>query len=78
MGAGLPTIVYNISPFDLLIPSDKVIKIEENCNESLKYKLLGLLSTDQRKNFGLRGQKFVFNTFTLEKMTNNYYDLLNN
>ena len=78
MGAGLPTIVYNIPPFDYLFPPDKVIKIEKDYNEQLKFKLLHLLSTDKRREFGLKGQKFVYKTFTIEKMANYYYDLLNN
>jgi len=78
MGAGLPTIVYNIPPFDLLFPSDKVMKIEKNYNDQLKLKLFDLLSSDERQKFGLKGQKFVLNTFTLEKMASQYYDLFNN
>ncbi len=75
MGAGLPTIVYDIPPFDLLFSSDKVIKIEKNNNEQLKLKLRNLLNTDARQKLGLRGQEFVSNNFTLEKMANDYNDL---
>ena len=76
MGAGLPTIVYNLSPFDLLFPSEEVIKIEKSSEDQLKYKLLDLQSMDKRQKFGLRGQKYVYDTFTIEKMVDNYYDLL--
>ena len=78
MGAGLPAIVNDISPFDLLFPQDEVIKIEKNNKEELKLKLLHLLSSDERKKFGIEGQEFVLNTFTIEKMADNYYDLFNN
>ena len=78
MSAGLPTIVNNISPFDLLFPSDKVIKIEKNNHEQLKLKLLDLLSHDERQKFGLKGQAFVSITFTIDKMVKSYYDLFNN
>ena len=73
-----PTIVNNISPFDLLFPSDKVIKIEKNNHEQLKLKLLDLLSHDERQKFGLKGQAFVSITFTIDKMVKSYYDLFNN
>ncbi len=78
MGAGLPTIVNNISPFDCLFPSDKVIKIEKNNNEELKFKLLELLSANKRQKLGLKGQEFVSTTFTLEKMVSHYYNLFKN
>ncbi len=77
MGAGLPTIVYDLSPFDLLFSSEEVIKIEKNSEDHLKYKLLDLQSMDKRKKFGLRGQKYVLDTFTIEKMVDSYNDLLN-
>jgi len=76
MGAGLPTIVYNLSPFDLLFPSEQVIKLEKNSEHQLKYELLDLQSMDKRQKFGLKGQKYVLDTFTIEKMVDNYYDLL--
>ena len=77
MYAGLPAIVYNIPPFDLIFPSDKVFKIEKNNNEQLKFKFLDLLSSIERKKFGLNGQKFVSESLTIEKMANDYYDLFN-
>ena len=77
MGAGLPTIVYDLSPFDLLFMSEEVIKIKKNSEDHLKYQLLDLQSIDKRKKFGLRGQKYVLDTFTIEKMVDSYHDLLN-
>ncbi len=77
MAAGLPTIVYNIPPFDLLFPSEEVIKIEKNSKEQLKHELLDLQLIDKRQKVGFKGQKYVLDTFTIEKMADNYYDLLN-
>jgi len=77
MGAGLPTIVYNTSPFDELFPSDELIKLDLNFKNQLKHELLDLLIADRRKMIGLKGQKYVLDTYTIEKMANKYYHLLN-
>ena len=76
MSAGLPTIVYDIPPFDSLFQSDMVIKLDKNNEDDLRNNLLDLLSLHERKKIGVRGQKYVSKHFTLEKMANNYYDLL--
>ena len=78
MGAGLPTIVNNIPPFDRLFPSDKLIKIEKNNYNQLKFKLNELLSIDNRQKFGLEGQKFVSKNFTLQNMAKKYFELFEN
>ena len=77
MGAGLPTIVYNTAPFDELFPSDELIKLDLNSKNQLKHELLDLLIADRRKMIGLKGQKYVLDTYTIEKMANKYYHLLN-
>ena len=76
MSAGLPTIVYDIPPFDSLFQSDMIIKLDKNNDEDLRNNLLDLLSLRERQKIGVRGQKYVSKHFTLEKMANNYYDLL--
>ena len=77
MGAGLPTIVYNVPPFDYLFPPGKVIKIEKDYNEQLKLELFHLLSSKNRQKLGLEGQKFVLKTFTKEKMADEYFEIIN-
>ena len=76
MSAGLPTIVYDIPPFDSLFQSDMIIKLDKNNDEDLRNNLLDLLSIHERQKIGVKGQKYVSKHFTLEKMANNYYDLL--
>ena len=76
MSAGLPAIVYDIPPFDSLFQSDRVIKLDKNNVDDLRNNLLDLLSLHERQKIGVKGQKYVSKHFTLEKMANNYYDLL--
>ena len=78
MACGLPVMLYDIPPFNMLFPSDKVVKVDRNVEGDLKNKLLGLLSLDKRENIGLRGQEFVTENFTVQKMAKEYIELFNN
>ena len=78
MACGLPVMLYDIPPFNMLFPSDKVVKVDRNVEGDLKNKLLGLLLLDKRENIGLRGQEFVTENFTVQKMAKEYIELFNN
>ena len=78
MACGLPVILYDIPPFNILFPSDKVVKVDRDIEDDLKLKLLGLLSLDKRESIGLGGLEFVTENFTAHKMAKEYIKLFNN
>ena len=78
MACGLPVILYDIPPFNILFPSDKVVKVDRDIEDDLKLKLLGLLSLNKRESIGLGGLEFVSENFTAQKMAKEYIKLFNN
>jgi len=76
MASGLPSIVFDSPPFDKLIPSDCILKINPLLANQL-VDALKLLSTEkERKNLGEKARNFVKEYYSTAKMVNNYMDLI--
>jgi len=76
MACGLPSIVYDIPPFDLIFSPNSVIKVKNKSQTELKESLLNLIDKNARERIGKAGRMFVHEKFSIEKMGNQYYNLL--
>ena len=77
MATGLPVIVYDIPPFDILMPSHVVKKVKYRSQSILKECLLELTDSKRRKIMGMAGSEYVRENFSLEKMASDYFDHIN-
>ena len=75
MACGLPAIVYDIPPFDSLIPSHAAKKIKNKSQTMLKECLIELSDKDERERIGKNGRNYVRENYSVEKMASNYYSL---
>jgi len=75
MAIGLPAIVYDIPPFDSLIPSHTAKKVKNKSQTMLKEHLISLTNKDERERIGKNGRDFVRENYSLEEMSSNYYSL---
>ena len=76
MASGLPVIVYDIPPFDILIPSDVAKKVKHKSQKILKEYLLELRDAKRRKIIGLAGRVYVREKFSLDKMVSDYFNYI--
>lgn len=76
MACGLPSIVYDIPPFDTLFPSNVVEKVKNKSQLELKEKLLGYFDTHKREKIGKSGKIFVNENFSIESMASHYHNLI--
>ncbi len=77
MASGLPVIVYDIPPFDILIPSHVAKKVKHKSQKFLKEYLLEFSDVKKRKMIGLAGREYVREKFSLEKMASDYFHHIN-
>ena len=73
MACGLPAIVYDIPPFDSLIPSHVAKKVKNKSQTMLKECMIDLADKDERERIGKNGRNYVRKNYSLEKMASNYY-----
>jgi glycosyltransferase involved in cell wall biosynthesis len=76
MACGLPSIVYDIPPFDTLFPKNSVVKLKNRSQLELKDNLLQLTDKNKRDKLGKTGRIFVRENFSIEKMGECYFNLL--
>jgi glycosyltransferase involved in cell wall biosynthesis len=75
MAYGLPAIVYDIPPFDSLIPTHAAKKVKNKSQTMLKEHLIDLADKDERERIGKNGRNYVRENYSVEKMASNYYNL---
>ena len=75
MACGLPAIVYDIPPFDSLIPSHAAKKVKNKSQTMLKEYLINLADKNERERIGKNGRNYVREHYSEEKMASNYYNL---
>ena len=75
MACGLPAIVYDIPPFDSLIPSHAAKKVKNKSQTMLKEYLINLADKNERERIGKNGRNYVREHYSVEKMASNYYNL---
>ena len=75
MACGLPAIVYDIPPFDFLIPSHAAKKVKNKSQTILKEYLIDLADKNERERIGKNGRNYVRENYSVEKMASNYYNL---
>jgi len=73
MACGLPSIVYDIPPFDTLFPPNSVVKVKNKSQTMLKEYLIDLADKNERERIGKNGRKYVRENYSVEKMASNYY-----
>jgi len=73
MACGLPAIVSNCPPFDILF-SNEVLKVNPNSREELIQKLQSLELEEARMDFGKKGREYVYSNFTVEQMGLQYFN----
>ncbi len=76
MASGLPSIVFDSPPFDRLIPSDCILKIDPLLDNQLVNALKILSVENERKKLGEKARSFVKEYYSTTKMVNNYIDLI--
>jgi L-malate glycosyltransferase len=75
MACGLPAIVYDIPPFNSLIPSYAAKKVKNKSQTMLKEYMIDLADKDERERIGKNGRNYVRENYSVEKMASNYYSL---
>ena len=75
MACGLPAIVYDIPPFDSLIPSHAAKKVKNKSQTILKEYLIDFADKNERERIGKNGRNYVRENYSVEKMASNYYNL---
>ncbi len=78
MGAGLPAILNDTQPFDILFNDSSVLKVSTNKTHELINALLRLKSAEYRQEIGEGGRGYVRNNFNIKKMAENYFGTLFN
>lgn len=74
MACGLPSIVYDIPPFDFIIPSNAAKKVKNKSQPMLKKYLSDLTDKNERERIGENGRNYVRKNYSVEKMALNYYN----
>ena len=75
MACGLPAIVYDIPPFDSLIPPNSAKKVKNKSQTILKEYLIDFADKNERERIGKNGRNYVRENYSVEKMASNYYNL---
>lgn len=75
MACGLPAIVYDIPPFDSLIPPNSAKKVKNKSQTILKEYLIDFADKNERERIGKNGRNYVRENYSVEKMASNYYSL---
>tara|TARA_B100000029_G_scaffold451615_2_gene476303 strand:+ start:2123 stop:2884 length:762 start_codon:yes stop_codon:yes gene_type:complete len=75
MACGLPTMVYDIPPFDNLIPNEVTKKVKNGSEKDLEKALLSYMNYKERELRGNAGKKFILNNYNMEKMSLEYCSL---
>jgi glycosyltransferase involved in cell wall biosynthesis len=75
MACGLPAIVYDIPPFDSLIPTHAAKKVKNKSQTMLKEYLIDFVDMKERERIGKNGRNYVREHYSVEKMASNYYNL---
>ena len=76
MACGLPSIVYDIPPFNTLFSENIVKKVRNKSVRKLRTALLSFMDRDVRAKFGRNGNQYVTDNFSIGNMGKHYMKLL--
>jgi glycosyltransferase involved in cell wall biosynthesis len=76
MACGIPTIVYDTPPFDILLNKQIAKKVKVKSISDLRNALVGYKDYNERYRYGMAGKNFVKKYFSVKKMAKEYFDLL--